>query len=264
MNKEGQLCRSLFAKNSLHPSFFSEYGTGETQGQTLRLDVFIRSLRTGGGGAGWFRHGTELEVALCLDHWEDHSWDTLIWEVFTWEPVKTFHLGIFISYKDAFTNTVMVYELKVTQSISCALIYSPLCQMTSSQWHQISLVIFPVTKRQKRYTPPSVFAFKIKKGEKNPCRLFLLFCKDITTHIYIPYANACSCVDLSVCVCTKCVYCKVTVDWGHRFPGQIKPLPQQEPPILLDTNTGCPWWTRCYYLASQPAREKKTWRGLNY
>lgn len=25
---------------------------GETQGQTLRLDVFIRSLRTSGGGAG--------------------------------------------------------------------------------------------------------------------------------------------------------------------------------------------------------------------
>lgn len=48
----------------------------ERQGQTLRLDVFIRSLRTGGGGEGWFRHETELEVALCLDHWEDHSWDS--------------------------------------------------------------------------------------------------------------------------------------------------------------------------------------------
>lgn len=52
VNKGGRLCRSLFAKNSLHPSFFSEYGTGETQGQTLCLNVFIRSLRMGGGGVG--------------------------------------------------------------------------------------------------------------------------------------------------------------------------------------------------------------------
>lgn len=58
-------------------------------------------------------------------------------------------------------------------------------------------------------------------------------------------------------MCTRCVYCKVTVDRGHRFPGQIKPFPQWEPPILLNTNTGCPWRTRCYYLASQPGTEKR-------
>lgn len=60
------------------------------------------------------------------------------------------------------------------------------------------------------------------------------------------------------------MYCKVTVDRGHRFPGQIKLFPQREPPILLETNTGCPWWTRCYYLASQPAshREKKNLEGV--
>jgi len=54
----------------------------------------------------------------------------------------------------------------------------------------------------------------------------------------------------------KWVFWKVTVDRGHRFPAQIKQFPQREPPILLETNTGCPWWTRCYYLASQPQRKK--------
>lgn len=93
--QRGRLCRSLFAKNSLHPSFFSEYGTGETQGQTLRLDVFIRSLRTSGGGAGWFRHETELEVALCLDHWEDHSLDTIRYDTFSRGSLwKLFFQGI--------------------------------------------------------------------------------------------------------------------------------------------------------------------------
>lgn len=66
---------------------------GETQGQTLRLNVFIRSLRTGAEGAGQFRHETELEVALYLDRWEDHGGDTLIQEVFRWKPVKTFDPG---------------------------------------------------------------------------------------------------------------------------------------------------------------------------
>lgn len=55
----------------------------------------------------------------------------------------------------------------------------------------------------------------------------------------------------------KSVCCKVTVDPGCWFPGQIILFPQWEPPILLKTNTGCPWWTWCYYLAGQPATEKK-------
>lgn len=88
------------------------------------------------------------------------------------------------------------------------------------------------------------------------------FLKNNGTHMSnVLHVNACPCVNLSVCLCTKWLYCKVTVDRGHRFPGQIKPFPQREPPILLETNTGCPWWTRCYYLASQPATEKKNLEG---
>ncbi len=93
--------------------------------------------------------------------------------------------------------------------------------------------------------------------------LISLKCVGITTHICVmKYIQMHVHVNLSVCICTKWVYCKVTVDRGHRFPGQIKPFPQREPPILLETNTGCPWWTRCYYLASQPATEKKKLVGV--
>lgn len=93
--------------------------------------------------------------------------------------------------------------------------------------------------------------------------LVSLICTGIHTYMCnIIYANSCSCVNSSVYICNKCVYCKVTVDRGHRFPGQIKLFPHREPPILLDTNTGCPWWTRCYYLASQPATEKKNLEGV--
>lgn len=61
--KEASYVGVYLPKTAYILPFFSEYGTGETQGQTLRLDVFIRSLRTGARGSGvipswdWIRGG---------------------------------------------------------------------------------------------------------------------------------------------------------------------------------------------------------------
>lgn len=76
VNKGGRLCGSLFAKNSLHPSFFSEYGMGDTQGQTLRRNVFIHSLRTAGWESfspswDWIRHCVWITGSITTETHEN-------------------------------------------------------------------------------------------------------------------------------------------------------------------------------------------------